>query len=755
MMKNILFIAFFLLSVSAFSQVETLERIGQTRMSASSCVEWDSLNNRIIVGAGAIVKIYDATNINDIFLVSQRPLKGYINEMALYGDTLFVAATHDGVYALDYMSDELDVLDWYDMHDEGVKGAYDMYAYDDTVYIADNIQVRILTYHNGSFTYQTTFGPLNSIAVARRNNIIAVGNRGLFGGTISLYDAQNLTTPLATWQNAKIWYLMDVDFADLNDSIIYVCGGPENILNVSSVFYALYYDGANLNMVDSLYIGGGLPGYAQVNIMNMTSKNDTLFLATTAANNFPTSIYTIMPILDATGLPNDTMLDLGFINAGLWHFDAAVMHGTDYMAIASEWLGTMITDISQLNPLDTLSFHTTGGWTNNCFAIGDTLYASQEGDGMYVYSIDSLMTTNSFMNDAILAHWENGGFNSAALYLNDSLLLMSTGDIWNVRPWKQGGNAYLDRETNMSYVEMELVETNLGDRIIGTWSTIDSNFIDMYDPYTATSFITDVICRDTSNNSLWALESAGDTIYYGKEIDSVMYLVAMKVENDQFTLIDTIHFGEQIHAIDIEGSRIAVGTQQSVYELGWNGNEMQVNNSFFDVNFVVRDIDLKNGYYYIADKFYGAQVVDMSAGAVAAKYIGSEGWLNLFGSTSVFVRDDGLILLSDYHAGTFIVEKFDSTLIPQGIERPDNPEKGVFVYPSPADQFITVLPDAKFHGNMVFSVFDLTGRLITRFKKSDCEAFNINTSLYQDGTYVYSLRAPDGNRYTGKFVVKH
>lgn len=755
MMKIILFVASLLLSFSLFSQVETLERIGQTRMSASSCVEWDSLNSRIIVGAGAIVKIYDATNINDIYLVSQRPLKGYINEMALYGDTLFVAATHDGVYALDYMSDELDVFDWYDMHDEGVKGAYDMFVYDDTLYIADNIQVRILTYQNETFTYQSTFGPLNSIAVARRGDLIAVGNRGLYGGTISLYDAQNLSLPIATWQNAKIWYLMDVDFADLNDSIIYVCGGPENFLNVSSVFYALYYDGSNLNMVDSLYVGGGLPGYAQVSIMNMTSKNDTLFLTTTAATNFPISNYTIMPILDATGLPNDTMIDLGFINAGLWHFDAAVMNGTDYMAIASEWLGTMITDISQLNPLDTLSFHTTGGWTNNCFAIGDTLYASQEGDGMYVYSIDSLMTTNSFMNDAILAHWENGGFNSAALYLNDSLLLMSTGDIWNVRPWKQGGNAVLYRETNMSYVEMELVETNLGDRIVGTWSTIDSNFVDMYDPYTATSFATDVIYRDTSNNSLWALETAGDTIYYGKEIDTVMYLAAAKVVNDQFQLIDTIYFGEEIHAIDVEGSKIAVGTQKSVYELGWNGNAMQVNNSFYDVNFAVRDIDLKNDYYYIADKFYGAQVIDLSAGAVAAKYIGSEGWLNLFGSTSIFVRDDGVILLSDFHAGTFIIEKFDSTLIPQGIERPDDPQKGVVIYPSPADQFITVLPDASFQGSMVFSAFDLSGRLITRFKKSDCEPFNINTSLYEDGTYVYSLRVPDGKRYTGKFVVKH
>jgi hypothetical protein len=373
---------------------------------------------------------------------------------------------------------------------------------------------------------------------------------------------------------------------------------------------------------------------------------------------------------------------------------------------------------------------------------------------MYVYSIDSLMMGNSFMNDAILAHWENGGFNSAALYLNDSLLLMSTGDIWNVRPWKQGGSAYLYDQTNLGYVEMELLETSTGDRIVGTWATLDSTFIDMYDPYTA-SGQPDVILRDTSNNSYWALESAGDTIYYGKEIDSLMYLVAAKVVNDQFQLIDTIYFGEEIHAIDVEGSKIAVGTQQSVFELGWNGNEMQVNNSFYDVNFAVRDIDLKNDYYYIADKFYGAQVIDMSAGAVAAKYIGSEGWLNLFGSTSIFVRDDGVILLSDFHAGTFIIEKFDTTLIPQGIERPDDPEKGALVYPNPADQFITVLPDAGFHGSMVFSVFDLTGRLITRFKKSDCEPFNINTSLYEDGTYVYSLRAPDGKRYTGKFVVRH
>ncbi|MBN2729351.1 MAG: T9SS type A sorting domain-containing protein [Bacteroidales bacterium] len=753
MYKILFFVASLLLSFSLFSQVETLERIGQTRMSASSVVEWDSLNSRIIVGAGAVIKIYNATNPNNIFLEAQRPLKGAISEFALYGDTLFVSACHDGVYAIDYMSPELDIIDWYNMHNEGVKGAYDMFLFDDTLYIADNIQVRILTYQNGSFTYQNTFGPLNSIAVARRGDLIAIGNRGLVG-TISIYNAQNLSTALATWQNSKIWYLMDVDFADLNDSIIYVCGGPENLLNVSSVFYALHYDGSNLTMADSLLVAGGMLGFAQINIMNMSSKNDTLFLTTTAAINWPLSNYTIIPILDATGLPNDTMVDLGFINAGLWHFDAAVMHGTDYMAIASEWLGTMITDISQLNPLDTISFHTTGGWTNNCFAIGDTLYSSQEGDGMYVYSIDSLMFSESFMNNAILAHWENGGFISSALYLNDSLLLMNTGDIYNVKTWKQGGSAFIQDETGVDMVEMELLQTNTGPRIAGTATNFVKNFVNLYDPFDAIGSYA-IIETDTNLNSYWALESSGDTLYYGKKYGVDFYLQAVKVANDQFQLIDTIKMDGEIHAIDIEGSKIAVGCQQSVSELGWNGNELQLNNSFFDYNFVVRDIDLKNGYYYIADKFYGAQVVDMSAGAVAAKYIGSEGWLNLFGSTSIFVRDDGVILLSDFHAGTFIIEKFDTTLIPQGIERPDDPEKGALVYPNPADQFITVLPDAGFHGSMVFSVFDLTGRLITRFKKSDCEPFNINTSSYEDGTYVYSLRAPDGKRYTGKFVVRH
>jgi len=754
MKKIILFVVMLIVSTIMFSQIETLELVCQTRMSASSCVEWDSINNKIIVGAGAIVKIYDASDINDIYLVSQRPLKGYINELSLYGDTLFVAATHDGVYALDYLSEELDVFDWYDMHDEGVKGAYDLFVYDDTIYVADNIQVRILTYDNGTFTYQSTFGPLNSIAVARRNNIISVGNRGLFGGTISLYDAQNLSTPMATWQNQNIWFLMDVDFADLNDSIVYVCGGPRDITNTSSVFYALYYDNENLVKADSLFIGGGIPGYAQVNIMNMTSKNDTLFLATTAANNFPTSLFTIIPILDATGLPDENMIDLGYINAGLWHFDGAVMKGTDYMAIASEWLGVIVTDISKLNPLDTLSFHTTGGWTNNNFVIGDTLYTSQEGDGMYVYSVDSLMLTQSFMNNSILAHWENGGFISTALYLNDSLLLMSTGDIWNVLPWKQGGEAVLIEETGRSYVEMELIETDLGDRIVGTWSTIDSTFIDLYNPHDPLENY-NVISRDTMNNDIWALEAVGDTVYYGKEFNSSIYLVAAKVENDQFELIDSIYFGEEIYSIDVEDGKIAVGTQQSITEIGWNGNTLQENNSFFDVNFVVRDIDLKNGYYYVADKFYGAQVVDMSAGVVAAKFVGSEGWLNLFGSTSISVRDDGLIFLSDFHAGTFIIEKFDETISSLGDEKPDKLEKKFFIYPNPADQFVSIYPDDSFCGKMDFNVYDINGRLITRFKKRDCDAFNINTSMYKDGIYFYSFLAPDDNTYTGKFLVKH
>ncbi|MBU0764343.1 MAG: hypothetical protein KJ607_05870 [Bacteroidetes bacterium] len=107
----------------------------------------------------------------------------------------------------------------------------------------------------------------------------------------------------------------------------YVCGGPADLLFTASWFFALQYTGDSLYAVDSFVVDGGIIGFAQMNVMNMDSRNDTVYLVTTAAYDLQSFPLTYMPILDASGLPNDTISKIGYVIPGLWHFDAALMDG--------------------------------------------------------------------------------------------------------------------------------------------------------------------------------------------------------------------------------------------------------------------------------------------------------------------------------------------------------------------------------------------------------------------------------------------
>lgn len=114
-----------------------------------------------------------------------------------------------------------------------------------------------------------------------------------------------------------------------------MCGGPGDIFFSKSSLFALQLSGNTLTPSDTFTVTGGIPGYAQMNIMNLDSRNDTLYVVTTAAYDITTLPFAYMPIIDATGLPNDTMKKIGIVVPGLWHFDATLMDGTPYIAMAS------------------------------------------------------------------------------------------------------------------------------------------------------------------------------------------------------------------------------------------------------------------------------------------------------------------------------------------------------------------------------------------------------------------------------------
>ncbi|MFH0865287.1 MAG: T9SS type A sorting domain-containing protein [Bacteroidota bacterium] len=761
MKKQILTLLAVMLAFSLSAQVEILNRLGQTPGSAGFHVNYDSLNQKLIVGCGTSVWIYDTHDTADYHVIAKRPLLGLVGETEVYGDVLFVAATHHGIFALDYTSDSLDILAHYNMQEMGDTAAYDMWRSNDTLFIADNFLVRMLKYTPGSgFTKIGSFGGPGANCVSRRNNFVAVGNQGLTGN-IQVYDIQNLSTPDATWTNSAIFNVQDLQFADLRNDIIYVCGGAGDLFSTKSSFIALLFTGDSLTFIDSLTVSGGIPGYAQMNIMNMDSRNDTLYIVTTAAYDLSIFPYAYMPIVDATGLPGDSLKKIGFVVPGLWHFDAALMDGTPYIAMSSEWCGVLVSDISQLAPDDTLGFLETGGWCMGSKIRHDTLWAFHEGYGLVAYKLDSLYYHNGYMTDSKLMHiYEQ--FVSDFEFLNDSLIILSTGygNIYNIKSWLSGGfPVRVDSLGVGNNVQLKLVQTNVGPRLVTGWSNILAPpeailLLDPFDPVHPKPIIDSVQTRC----NLFSICMSNDTLFCGLKFNNKNYLAAYKVADDAFTFIDSVIVPGEINGVAAENGVIAVSTWMNLKWYSINGGQITELGAFFDWFINPQGIHLKNKMLYVADKFYGVKVFDLSQAPQAtlvAKCRGTGGYKNVFGSNFINVGDDGQIYLSDFHAGIIIIEAYDTILA----NITDFPITGfnhkIVIYPNPADNYFVIRFDDELKfPNATVKILNSLGKKVMEIPLSSSDEMIVDTHKLSSG--IYFIKITDSNKIVavGKIIIE-
>lgn len=787
LVKNIFFITFFLLALNnVFSQVTTLNDIGQTPGGAGFHVNWHQSDNKLIVGCGTSVWVYDMTDPSNPQIVSKRPLSGLINETEVYGDTLFVAATHDGVFALDLSTPDLDIIHHYDMQSMGDSAAYDMWRTNDTLYIADNFKVRVLKYSSsGGFTKIASFGPDNSFCVSRRGEYIVVGGQGVLyinpwppvvKGSIEVFHISDLSTPVASWLSPLINIVQDIQFADLNDSIIYVCAGPEDLLVTKSNFLALEFSGNSINPLDTfhfentiLYLGIGISNF---NVMNMDSRNDTLYIVTTAAWDLSTLPFTYLSVVDASDLPADTLKEIGRISPGFWNFDAAIMHGTSKIALSSEWLGFLVSDITPSVIPDTSCMIGTGGWCTNSKIVNNELWACHEGYGLVVYDIDSLKYSAGNMTNSVktrfmdLAHHY---YSTDFEFLNDTLLILNSSDVYNLQPWFSGGEPVLAYDLNINWMNrLKNIQTSTDQRLIGTfneiYATTNKTYVSLFNPFDTTTNA--ALVTDTINSESNALAVKGDTVYYGKTSGNDRYLVAQKVINDSFIFLDTVKLqmcyiipgfeslSPELQSISIEGNIIAVGYNQQIAWFTWSGNELVQLGIYCDAALTAKDVFLKNNLIYVADKFYGLKVFDISgitSADLVAESKGTGGWKNLYGSTSVSVDDLGNIYLSDYHAGVFLLEAYDiisreDELQTQGTGY-DNRVK---IYPNPANTLVMIDVDHNLNINSA-AVYDISGQKIRDIHFNKNSAI-MDISELSNGMYSIIIQDIENTPHHVKFI---
>ena len=774
MKRTINFILCVFISIGTLeAQVQTLEVIGQTPGGGGYVVDWDETGEQLIIGCGTSIWVYDMSDPDNPVKIKKRPLLGMINETELYDDVLFVAATHDGIYALDYTSKNLDVLAHFCMKELQGVAAYGMHLYNDTIFVADNSGVRMLTYDAltgfedlGSFAGEKAFG------VHSKGNYIAVCSQQIplvSTGKIEVFAINDLSEPVAEWKSPWINTVMAVQWADLRDDIIYVCGGPETGTFTKSNLFALQFDGANIIPVDTFSVTDGVPGIAQLNIINMDSRNDTLFVATTAAWSIEHLPYTYIPIIDATGLPDNKMEQFAKVTPGLWHFDVALMHGTPYVAMSSEWLGVLISDISEFAFMDTLGFIPTGGWVKDAKVKDNKLWVCNEGYGMMVYDIDSLQFSNGFWCDASVMHIHDLSehfFSSDIEFINDTLIILNTSKVYNIKPWLEGGSPEFVYEINKQMVKMKNIHTNVGQRMVATSTNLFNSWIYVFDPFDEENNYEDFFL-DTMRNTYTGFTVSGDTLYYGKKFNNTWFLIAAKVENDAVTKIDSIQLTmpwglisfHDITGISVENEFIAVSYGKQLALFKWNGNQLEELFYDYDFNRMAKDIILRNSYAYIADRAFGMKVYDVSSleeAVLVAQARGTGGWMNVFGSIAITLGDDGRIYLSDFNAGVILIEAFDTTISQSEQIENEIIKNNLFsIFPNPANKNFTVefKADAK-PENKHLKIYDLAGKELYYERIDNRNSIIINSERWKAGLYFVSIVENNKTIETAKIIVK-
>ncbi|OPZ97579.1 MAG: hypothetical protein BWY70_01451 [Bacteroidetes bacterium ADurb.Bin408] len=299
------------------------------------------------------------------------------------------------------------------------------------------------------------------------------------------------------------------------------------------------------------------------------------------------------------------------------------------------------------------------------------------------------------------------------------------------------------------------INTNTGQRLIATYDNLlGSKWIQLFDPFNSGANFP-ALAMDSMNSCTRGMFVAGDTVYYGKKIGSDFYLVAQRAYNDTFVFLDTIKLtmtwgnlsSSEIMGISVENGIVAVGYGPQFALFDWTGGNLHEMFVDFKPTQRIMDIELKNNLAYVADRFYGMKIYDVSShtqAVLVAETKGTGGWTNVFGSTAITVDNNGAIYLSDFHAGVFIIEAYDTTLISVPEAGAYSKEQAGFtVIPNPATNYFTVQLNTALglRGTNIY-IYDILGREILKAPVTR-NTMTFETTGWEKGMYFIKW---DNNR---------
>jgi len=710
----VVFACFFALVNSIFG-LDTLDVLGHIPGAASAAVEYSG--GRLYAGAGSSMFIYESEDPADMTLLGWVDFSSLITGIVAREDSMiFVGANHDGLYAVDASNPDFPIVAQFKMPTRDHWVADIELTSPDTVWLSDNRSLKKLHFTGDTFLVVEEYFSGQTISGADfRDTLAVVTRRGILQGFVELYNrADGGFTHVATFDSSRLWYVCDAQFADNRDDIIYVLGGSPN-LGVDGDFYALHYDGDSLYRAAGHKFNGVPGGLAQTFIMSMDSRNDTVYLATMAAVAWgETPLGTTCPAIDGNFLPDSMPIIANFI-PGLWFFDVALHDELPALAIGSEWLGVLWTDISDFSVRDdTIRTYPTGGWGQHSYLYGgDTLFVAMEGYGVGIFDVRDKSTPQfagripgSFCHDI-------GFLDSIAIVCKSAKF-----EFHNLAPWWRGGE--IERIDTFavplvfgevhSCLSVSIMRTPTDTLLILPIYDDGINIIDPRDipgAYARAHFFdnTSPIKVFCENDTMFILTA--DTFYV------VRYL------GDTLEHIFQMPTGGDATGFCKEGAFTSITQRNNgIRWFDWAGDTLIERGSWDPWGFCI-DSEFFDSLLYVVCAGEGLFILDIEDYPeidTLANYPGSQGWEFLqYGSQHVHFGPDSTIYLADYHAGAYILEPFHRGSV--GLKEISPKMLGkisISSYPNPFNSSVTISLDVVGAGLAParVEIYDVNGRLL-------------------------------------------
>jgi hypothetical protein len=719
---------------------DSLRFISGTTGAACQVIKYH--NGYLYAGTGSTLRVYKITSHLPYQLVFEYRYKSAIIDMQVREDFLYVAANYDGL------------IKWNITFPTGPMVAFTIPADDnmpllnfsisgDTIFAARLGKVTAYKdkgdFYYGIGDFGSVSGTARVLGTAVKNGICAVAVSDAFSEQNGIYLYRTSDFSFLSHYAQTFCCPENVIWGQQND-ILHVLGGTNG---VNGSFYSL--DVSDVFQPQQIFSDTipGIPfGLAVANPIKAVNINDTIYVATTAGMKPNGPIDTcFVYVYDATDAAN--VHRIGYIPAGLWHFDLDMNYPECY--IASEWYGIKTVDYSLFPQSVDLGNTPTGGWNTGSDKYGNNLVVANEGYGFKLFDVTQVykpafLKANTdpgfcirtkFSEDGNYIYTANTTYDGFRVY--DAATLSKVGTI----PQYSGTGKMLVNHDRIYLLQ----------QVLGNWLNV-INAVDPSNPFMerkVASLINDMAVSD-------------EKLFIANDDSIIVYDIRLgNLDRIAFLSLPLLQDAKTVAVYDNEVFVYISPTGLTRYRLdNTGGNWTLAETGTFSLEGGAPLLMAADSFgLYVAYRVNGLYSYDRFSLVQKGYFRGesdTKGYNGQYGTQDLYCRDN-LVLLSEYFSQTSILTQDNH--YPFGIrENGDTNRERIQVSPNPFHTKATLsIPASLTPENWELSIVDTFGRTVRKITGISSHFPSLDRNDLANGIYFFRLTGGNKVIGTGKCVI--